>query len=431
MIERYSKKEMSSVWSDNTKILCWISIEIEAMHAMKMYDLIPYDISIPTIEIRKNVNLSEPRITMPGTGTMLASRISLSEFISDWLKEEERTRHDIVAFIHTLEPYLHEAGRFLHYGMTSSDLCDTEFAMRIRSSTDLISESMLGLKRIILARANEFKNTPIIGRTHGMWAEPTSFGLVLLSYVAELKRHMERLNEISKRIAVGKLSGAVGTYAHIGPEIEKEVMRKLNLGIEEVPSQIINRDRHAELFNLIALIGATIERLAIEIRHLSRSEVGEVSEPFGKNQKGSSAMPHKKNPILSENMTGMAHMLRHYAGAAMENIALWHQRDISHSSVERIIAPDAFNLLYFMLDRMTNVMSGLVVHTDKMADRVEYALKDWRSQMDMLYLIRKGDASRKEAHDRIQNGEKDFMTDNKIMIDYHLKNVDVIFDRIR
>lgn len=430
MIERYSKPEMTNIWSDNTKVLCWISIEVEALHAMKNHGVIPDEVDIPTVQIRhRQSQPDETCMLFEGTGTKLATRISLPKFIEDWLVEEERTRHDVVAFIHTLEPYMQDVGRFIHYGMTSSDLCDTEMAMRMGSSLDLITLSVSRLKSTIYARAEEYKESPIVGRTHGMWAEPTSFGLVLLSYVAELKRHLARLHDISSRAKVGKLSGAVGTYAHIRPEIEKDVMEKLGLGIEEVPSQVVNRDRHAEVFNLLALIGATIERLAVEIRHLSRSEVREVSEPFGEKQKGSSAMPHKKNPIGSENMTGMARLLRHYAGAAMENIALWHQRDISHSSVERMIAPDAFGLLYFMLDRMTKMMSGLVVHTDEMLARVEYALPDWRSQMDMLKLISDG-SSRKEAHDRIQNKERVIVRKDDEMITYHLRNVNTIFGRM-
>lgn len=442
MIERYSTKEMEEIWDDFTKLECWIRIEMAALHALQEEGTIPKDISIPTIQIRTRQHQPEEnRLTIPGTGAMLARRLYLPTFREQWLEEEEKTHHDVVAFIHTLEPELGEAGRFLHYGMTSSDLCDTEFAMRLHMAMCCIKGAFLKLQNVLRTRADEFRHSPIIGRTHGMHAEPTTFGLVLLSYVAELKRHLHRLDELSPRIFVGKLSGAVGTYAHISPKIEAAVMKKLNLGYEEVSSQVVNRDRHAELFNFIAMVGATVERLAIEIRHLSRSEVKEVAEPFGKNQKGSSAMPHKKNPIKSENVTGMARLLRHYAGAAMENIALWHQRDISHSSVERVIAPDATGLLYFMLQRMTDVVKGLIVDEEKMKSRVVESSEMWMSQTIMLNCITKG-MSRTDAHTFVQNmsnEDKDEMRSRfgrlqdwpEDVIKYHLRNVTNIFARIR
>lgn len=442
MIERYSTKEIKEIWDDLTKLECWIRIEMAAMHALQEHEIIPKEISIPTIQLRTRQHQpEEARPTIPGTGAMLASRLYLPTFMEQWLEEEEKTHHDVVAFIHTLEPELGEAGRFLHYGMTSSDLCDTEFAMRLQMAMSHIKGAIIKLMNVVRMRADEFKKSPIIGRTHGMHAEPTSFGLVLLSYVAELDRHVRRLQELEPRIFVGKLSGAVGTYAHIDPKIEASVMKKLGLGYENVPSQIVNRDRHAELFNFIALVGATVERLAIEIRHLSRSEVKEVAEPFGSKQKGSSAMPHKKNPIKSENVTGMARMLRHYAGAAMENIALWHQRDISHSSVERIIAPDATGLLYFMLQRMSDVVKGLIVDEEKMKGRVTETSEEWMSQTIMLNCISKG-MSRTDAHNFVQNMSDEDKIEMRSrfgrlqdwpedMIKYHLRNVTPIFARLK
>lgn len=408
MIERYSMRTMARIWEDKFKLHCWIRIEFAALRAMMKEGLIP-------------------KFDLPDHMEHLDA-VS-QKLVEDWLNEEINTHHDVVAFVHVMEQKLGDNGKWFHYGMTSSDLCDTEFALRIQSALGLIKGAIVGLQNIIGEKAQIFKMQPIIGRTHGMHAEPTTFGLVLLTYVDELQRHLERLDEVSQRVEVGKISGAVGTYAHLSPDIERHALQALGLNGESVASQVVHRDRHAELFNLLALVGGTIERLAIEIRHLSRSEVKEVAEPFGKNQKGSSAMPHKKNPIKSENVTGLARMLRSYAGAAMENIALWHQRDISHSSVERMIAPDAFGLLFFMLNRMCDVVNGLVVDEDKMRYRVYESLPHWRTQTEMLKLIQKG-YGRKEAHDMMQNNPIT-SSNQESLIEYHLRHVDTIFEKIR
>jgi len=398
---------MERIWGDKFKLHCWIRIEFAALRAMMDEGIIP-KFDVPKhLEHIDTVHL---------------------KFIEDWLEEEKRTHHDVVAFVHLMEQKLGENGKWFHYGMTSSDLCDTEFALRIQAALALIKGGVIGLQNIIGERASQYKNSPIIGRTHGMHAEPTTFGLVLLTYVDELQRHIERISQIEDRVCVGKLSGAVGTYAHITPDVERIALQSLGLNGENVASQVVHRDRHAELFNLLALIGATIERLAVEIRHLSRSEVDEVSEPFYKDQKGSSAMPHKRNPIKSENVTGLSRLLRSYAGAAMENIALWHQRDISHSSVERFVAPDSFGILYFMLDRMCKIIKNLVVNENKMRLRVYESLPFWQSQTEMLRLIKEGHG-RKEAHDEMQTAVLNTGNQEKL-IKYHLRHVDLIFKRV-
>lgn len=424
MIERYATPEMTRIWSDEFKLSCWISIEIDWLHCLISHKRVTSP-PIPTIVVKDNDG-----VVYRISGKEETVQIFLPVFKQKWLELEEQTHHDVVAFVNALEEELGDAGRFIHFAMTSSDLCDTALAMQMNMAMKLIEESLLKFKNVLIEKADEYRKTPIIGRTHGMWAEPTSFGLVLLTYVEEINRHTARISELYPRLRVGKMSGAVGTCAHMDPSMEDYVLRRLGLAPEPVASQVVHRDRHAEAFNLLAMIGATIERLAIEIRHLSRSEVREVSEPFGKKQKGSSAMPHKKNPIKSENLTGLARILRANAGAAMENIALWHQRDISHSSVERFIGPDSFGILHFMLERITKVMEGLVVNTDEMLARVEYALPNWRSQMDMLELVGTVGVPRKEAHDRMQSGEKLLIMDTQKMIDYHLKHVDAIFRRV-
>jgi len=417
---------MEYIWSDHNKYKNWIIIEIQLLHALQHVGVIDSKLSLPTILINDTQNHME--LLIEGTGSMLARQIFFPTFIEDCVKEENKTKHDVAAFVHVLEECMpNDVSRYIHYGITSSDLCDTDFAMKIDTSIEFITEEVMIITNILKQMAIRYQYSPIIGRTHGMYAEPTSFGLVLLSYVAEFKRHLERLKQLRPRVCVGKLSGAVGTYAHIEPAVEEFVMKRCGVGIETVSTQVVSRDRHAELFNAIALIGSTLERLAIEIRHLSRSEVKEVAEPFGKKQKGSSAMPHKKNPIQSENITGLARLLKHYAGAAMDNIPLWHQRDISHSSVERIIAPDAFGILYFILNRMTNVIKDLYVDEAKMLERVKENT-EWVSQTIMLELI-DGGMSRKDAHNKVQHGELRPYVQSE-MIDHHLHYIPDIFSRV-
>ncbi|MCK5616073.1 adenylosuccinate lyase [Candidatus Pacearchaeota archaeon] len=426
MIERYSIPPMSNIWTNEEKIRCWLRIELFALHAMLKCGIIPNDTQIPNIHITEN---DGETFIIKGNVNGLTANIFIPTLIEQWLEEEKNTHHDVVAFIHVLEQNLGvKSARYIHYGMTSSDLCDTEFALRIKEGLNIIHTALMNFQMTILEKADHYKKTAIMGRTHGMLAEPTTFGIKLLTYVEELNRHSARLTELKPRILVGKLSGAVGTYAHLTPEVEKILMEELGLEIEPVASQIVHRDRHAEMFTLFAMIGSTIERLATEIRSLSRSEIDEVSEAFGKKQKGSSAMPHKRNPIKCETITGLARMLRGYSVSALENITLWHERDISHSSVERFIAPDAFGILYYMLQGMYTIINGLEVNKAGMMERVVRSKPLWTSQMAMLAEIRKG-LSRKEAHDKVQSGKPTFIMNNPL--EHHLRHVDEIFERIK
>ena len=411
MIPRYETPEMKEIWSDKTKYRLWIDIEITALKHMIELDVIP----LPKISAKMAFKKTE--------------KLDMTQFVRKCLQIEQQTHHDVVAFINVLEGILGDKiGRFIHYGMTSSDLCDTQYAIQMRRSLSVISADLNFLRQIIHTTADQYRNTIMIGRTHGRHAEPLTFGLVLLIYVDEIQRHLDRIEEIWPRVAVGKLSGAVGTYSHIKPQVEKKVMADLGLKAPRISNQIVQRDRHAELFNLLALIGATLEKLAVQIRHLSRDEIAEVFEPFGKKQKGSSAMPHKRNPIKSENVCGMARMLRGYATAALENVALWHERDISHSSVERVAGPDAFNLLHFMILRMVKIMQGLQVDTTTMEDRAYNS--PWGSQTKMLALI-KGGMSRKEAHDEIQKLGRINQIYEPKAYKKHLRWVNQIFKRIK
>jgi adenylosuccinate lyase len=426
MIERYSSEEMSNIWSDECKIECWIQIELSAIRVMIKHGIIPDNTPIPSVAVMDNDVTS---FTIRGNKNESTTYIFIPEFIEAWLEEEKNTHHDVVAFIHVLERMLDvEGARYIHFGMTSSDLCDTEFALRMKKSLALVIKDLVELQRVLFERAEQHKKTAIMGRTHGKLAEPTTFGIKLLTYVEEINRHLNRLEELKPRLLVGKLSGAVGTYAHLIPEIEADLMRQIGLGIEPVASQIVHRDRHAELFTVLAMIGSTIERLATEIRSLSRSEIDEVAEGFAKKQKGSSAMPHKRNPIKCETLTGLSRMLRSYSVAALENIVLWHERDISHSSVERFIAPNAFGILFYMVRGMASIVTKMDVNEAKMMERVVKSEQLWTSQMAMLAQIQRG-AGRKEAHDQIQSGEANVSIPNP-PLEYHLRHVDDIFKRV-
>ena len=332
---------MLTIWSDEHKYHTWLEVELLAAEGMEKQGLIP-------------------------SGTAAAIRAKATIRVERVLEIEEEVKHDVIAFLTSISEQAGEPARFLHRGMTSSDLLDTSLAVLLKQSGELIVKELNNLLEAVKRRAFEFKMTPTIGRSHGIHAEPTTFGLKLASFYAELVRRKASVETALRQVACGKLAGAVGTYASLPPEVEAYVFDKLGLLAESIPSQIVHRDRHAEFFNALALLGATLERMAVEVRHLQRTEVGEAEESFSKGQKGSSAMPHKKNPILCENLTGLARLLRSYAQSALENVALWHERDISHSSVERVIAPDACTLSHFMLVRMRQVIDGLVVHSDKM-----------------------------------------------------------------
>jgi adenylosuccinate lyase len=317
------------------------------------------------------------------------------------LEIEERTRHDVIAFLTHVEELAGADARWLHLGMTSSDVLDSSLGLLLGAATDEILGGIDLLLAALRRRADEHRHTPMIGRSHGIHAEPVTLGVVFAGFFAEAQRNRRRLRAARKAIAVGKIAGAVGTYANVSPTVEAEALAALGLRPETVATQVVQRDRHAELFDALALIGASIEKLAIQIRHWQRTEVGEAEEAFGKGQKGSSAMPHKKNPILSENLTGLARLLRGYALPALENVALWHERDISHSSVERMIAPDATSLCDFMLRRAATLVDGLVVHTDRMQRNLQLSGGLIFSEGVMLALVRTG-LPRQTAYEIVQ-----------------------------
>ncbi|MDP2341632.1 MAG: adenylosuccinate lyase [Deltaproteobacteria bacterium] len=429
MIPRYSTPEMTALWSDASRARAWLKVEIACVGAWEARSIVP-----------------------EGTAARLtaaADVVDLAALSARALEIEQTTQHDVIAFLSACEELLGPDARFLHYGMTSSDVVDTAFALLLTEAAGLLEQGVLGLRESLVARALEHKRTPCLGRTHGQAAEPTTFGLKLLGFVAELDRALARLRQARVEIGFGKLSGAVGNYGNIPPDVEARTLSALGLAIEPVATQVVPRDRHAVFFNTLAVIGGCIERLAVEVRHLQRHEVKEAFEPFGKGQRGSSAMPHKKNPILSENLTGLCRLLRSYAGAALEDIALWHERDISHSSVERIIAPDATTALHFACKRAERIVKGLVVDESAMKKHLEAAGDVVFSGGVLLSLVERG-ASRHEAYSWVQQaalggtGMKErLQSDERITkyvgvvalerlfsLDNQLQHVDVIFARV-
>lgn len=381
MIPRYTTSEMATLWSDAQRFRTWIDVELAACLAWEERGLIP---AATTALMRTQ-----------------ADAIDLQKLIERAAEIEAVSQHDVIAFVTALEESLGDFGRFLHFGMTSSDLVDTAFALSLRRALRQILDRLEKLIDVLWRRADEHRYTVCLGRTHGQAAEPTSFGLKLLGHLAEFDRAAQRIKTVIGEISFGKLSGAVGNYGNIPPDVESRTLTLLELQIEPVATQIVPRDRHAMVFTCLAVVGGAIERLAVEIRHLMRSEVKEASEPFGKGQRGSSAMPHKKNPILSENLTGLSRLLRAYAMTALENQALWHERDISHSSAERVIAPDATTLLDFSLARLTRLVDGLVVDTERMRANLDAVGDSIYSGSILLELIQAG-LSRDEAYRRVQ-----------------------------
>ena len=365
MIERYSLPEMAAIWSEANKLAVWKEVETLVVEAWA-------DLGVGSIE------------------AAAALRAAPEVQIGPWKEREAVTNHDVAAFVDLLAESVDVGGEWVHYGLTSSDVVDTANGVLLRDAADLLLDRIAALFGVIKASAFEYRDTPIVGRTHGIWAEPTSFGLKLASWAFETERDHRRMSRARDSVAVGKISGAVGTYAHTPPAVEAIVCAKLGLGVETASSQITHRDRHAELLNAIALTGSSLERFTTEVRHLQRSEVGEVREAFGSAQKGSSAMPHKRNPIASENVTGIARLLRGYASVGMENVALWHERDISHSSAERIALPDATGLLDYALVRTTRLIDNLVVNTDRMVQNLEATNGLVYSQAVLLALAESG-----------------------------------------
>ena len=369
MIPRYSRPEMVALWTPERRYQTWLQVELAAGRAMADAGLVP----------REAIEACAAK-----AGTFTAQDAARIDEI------EKTTRHDVIAFLTFLEERIGPPARHLHFGMTSSDVLDTSLAMLLRDAADRILAGIDQAREAVIRRAVEQKRTPCIGRSHGIHAEPTTFGWKLLIWVDELARTRARVQRARQTIAVGKLSGAVGTFAHLSPAIEEKAMASLGLAPAPVSTQIVQRDRHAEYFSALALAGTSIEKFAVEIRHLQRTEVREVEEAFGKGQKGSSAMPHKRNPILSENLSGLARLLRGYALSALEDVPLWHERDISHSSVERVIAPDATVTLDFMLHRFAGLVDGLRVYPERMKENLELTRGLVFSQPVLLKLIDKG-----------------------------------------
>ena len=376
MIPRYSRQEVAQIWEPMNKFKIWLDIEIYAAQAMEKYKIIPRGVAA---KVRKKSKINIKRID----------------------DIEKKTKHDVIAFLTSIAEKVGPEAKYLHQGMTSSDVLDTCFNLQLKQAGKILIQDVSKLLKTLKFKSKKYKNTITIGRSHGIHAEPVTFGLKLATYYAEFKRNKKRLEQAIEEISTCAISGAVGTFAHIGPNIEKFVAKKLGLKPEPISTQIIPRDRHAHFFNTLALIASSAERLATEVRHLQRTEVLEAEEYFSSGQKGSSAMPHKRNPVLSENITGLARLVRSYSIPGMENIVLWHERDISHSSVERNIGPDATVTLDFLLIRLNNVVANLVVHPKKMESNLNKFKGLIFSQGVMLKLTQKG-VKREDAYKIVQ-----------------------------
>ncbi|MEW5857115.1 MAG: adenylosuccinate lyase [Cyanobacteriota bacterium] len=377
MIERYTLPEMGELWTDTYKLKTWLQVEIAVCEAQAELGYIPAE---AVEEIKAKANFDPKRV----------------------LEIEAEVRHDMIAFLTNVNEYVGEAGRYIHLGLTSSDVLDTALALQLVASLDVLMERLEDLIQAIRYQAQQHRHTVMIGRSHGIHAEPITFGFKLAGWLAEVLRHRERLCNLRQEIATGKISGAVGTYANIDPRVEALACQKLGLEPDTASTQVISRDRHANYAQHLALLAASIERFAVEIRNLQRTDVLEVEEFFSKGQKGSSAMPHKRNPIRSERLTGMARIVRGHAVAALENVALWHERDISHSSVERMIFPDSCTLTHFMLAEITDLVKHLLVYPQNMERNMNLYGGVVFSQRVMLTLVEKG-LSREEAYAIVQS----------------------------
>jgi len=428
MIPRYTRKEISNIWGQENKYKIWLDIEIYASEAMEKAKIIPKGISN---SIKKKARINVSRIE----------------------NIEKQVKHDVIAFLTSISEKVGEPAKFLHQGMTSSDVLDTCFNIQLVKSGKILINDLDKLLKTLKKKSIKYKNTPCIGRSHGIHAEPTTFGLKLLTAYAEFLRNRKRLEQAIKEISTCAISGAVGTFAHLSPNIEKYVAKKLKLTVEPISTQIIPRDRHAFFFSVLGLIATSAERLATEIRHLQRTEVLEVEEFFSKGQKGSSSMPHKRNPVLSENITGLARLVRSYVAPSLENVVLWHERDISHSSVERNIGPDATVTLDFILYRLNDVIQNLIVYPNNMQKNLEKLKGLFFSQTVMLKLTQKG-LQREKAYKIVQgqamNAWKtndsffDLLNKDKVVKKYlsttdleklfnlksHLRYTDSIFSRV-
>ena len=428
MIERYSRKELTDIWSEENKYKIWLDVEIAAAQAMEKLGQIPKGVSST---VKKKAKINVKRIH----------------------QIENQVKHDVIAFLTSITEKAGIKARYLHLGMTSSDVVDTSFNIQLVQSGKIILKDIDQILKVLKKQSGKYKFTPCIGRSHGIHAEPITFGLKLASYYEEFKRNRKRLVDAIDEISTCAISGAVGTFANVNPNVEKHVAKKLGLKVEPISTQIIPRDRHAFYFSILAIIAGSIERVAIEIRHLQRSEVYELQEYFSKNQKGSSAMPHKKNPILSENLTGLSRMVRSSVIPALENIALWHERDISHSSVERNIGPDANITLDFALVRLANILDNMIVYPKKMLENLNLTKGIIFSQELMLELTKTG-FTREKSYKLVQGYAKKCFAENldlfkliqsdklimskisisklKSIFSYskHFKNINFIFRRV-
>ena len=400
MIERYSRKELKDIWSEENKYKIWLDVEIAAAEAMEKYKIIPKGVA--SIVKKK--------------GKIKVKRIH---------DIEAKVKHDVIAFLTSITEQAGIKARYLHQGMTSSDVLDTTLNIQLVQSGKILLTDIDKILSVLKKQAKKYKMTPCIGRSHGIHAEPITFGLKLASFYAEFKRNKERLKNSIDNISTCAISGAVGTYANINPKIEIYVAKKLKLKPETISSQIIPRDRHAQYFTTLGIIASSVERVATEIRHLQRSEVYEIQEYFSKDQKGSSAMPHKKNPILSENLTGLARIVRGHVIPALENVALWHERDISHSSVERSIGPDANITLDFALIRLANLLDKMIVYPKKMSENLNFTRGLVFSQEVMLELTKTG-MSREKAYRLIQNHSKKSLSNKINLIDLLKKDKNIL-----
>jgi len=377
MIGRYQTKEMAEIWSEDNKFRAWLEVELAVCRVWMEKGVIPAD---AYEEIRSKASFDIARID----------------------EIEARVHHDVIAFVSAVAETVGENGRYIHLGLTSSDVIDTASSLSLKRSLGIVKKKTEELMESIRLRADEFRYTPCAGRTHGIHGEPTTFGLKLLNWFYQLQRDLERLELAREQISYGKISGAVGNYAHCEPEVERRVCELLGLKPALVSTQILQRDRHSCVMNSVALLGGALDRFATEIRHLQRTEVMEVLEPFGATQKGSSAMPHKRNPILCERISGMSRLLRGYALTAMENMTLWHERDISHSSAERVIWPDAFHLITYMLSKMTHIVKNMVVNSSKMRENLDMTRGLVYSQRVLLDLVERFGLLREEAYAIVQ-----------------------------
>ena len=428
MINRYSRKELTTIWSEENKYKIWLDVEIAAAQAMEKLGQIPKGVSS---SVRRKAKINVTRIHAI----------------------EAKVKHDVIAFLTSVTEKAGISARYLHQGMTSSDILDTSFNIQLVQSGKILLKDIDLILKILKRQAKKHKYTPCIGRSHGIHAEPITFGLKLASFYEEFKRNRKRLVDAIDEVSSCAISGAVGTFANINPNVEKHVAKKLGLKVEPISTQVIPRDRHAFYFSVLGIIAGSVERVATEIRHLQRSEVYELQEFFSKDQKGSSAMPHKKNPILSENLTGLSRMVRSYVTPALENIALWHERDISHSSVERNIGPDANITLDFALNRLSNILDKMIIYPKKMIQNINLTKGLIFSQEIMLELTKSG-LSREKSYKIVQSHSKRCFIENKNLFELitrdklimskisksklnsifnyssHFKNVNLIFKRV-